>query len=72
MSQKKDLTTGPVFSQMLKYALPVMLTGVLQLLYNAADTVVVGQFSAESETSLAAVGSTGSLTTLILNIVLGL
>lgn len=72
MTKKKDLTTGPVFSQMLKYALPVMLTGVLQLLYNAADTVVVGRFSVESESSLAAVGSTGALTTLILNIILGL
>ena len=49
-----------------------MLTGVLQLLYNAADTVVVGRFSAESATSLAAVGSTGALTTLILNLILGL
>lgn len=72
MQQKKDLTTGPVFSQMLRYALPMMLTGVLQLLYNAADTVVVGRFSLEAETSLAAVGSTGSLTTLILNLILGL
>jgi len=70
--RKKDLTTGPVFSQMLKYALPLMATGILQLLYNAADTIVVGRFSAESETSLAAVGSTGSLTTLILNLILGL
>lgn len=57
---------------MLKYAFPLMLAGVLQLLYNAADTVVVGRFSEESSTSLAAVGSTGSLTTLILNLVMGL
>lgn len=72
MRQKKDLTSGPVFSQMLMYALPVMLTGVLQLLYNAADTVVVGRFSPTSESSLAAVGSTGALTSLILNVILGL
>ena len=72
MRQKKDLTTGPVFSQMIRYALPIMLTGILQLLYNAADTVVVGRFSPESETSLAAVGSTGALTNLILNLILGL
>ncbi|MBR2460429.1 MAG: polysaccharide biosynthesis C-terminal domain-containing protein, partial [Clostridia bacterium] len=70
--KKKDLTEGPIFSKMLLYALPIIFTGLLQLLYNAADTVVVGQFSADPETSLAAVGSIGSLTTLILNLILGL
>ncbi|MBQ9115411.1 MAG: MATE family efflux transporter [Clostridia bacterium] len=70
--KKKDLTEGSIFKGMIAYAVPLMLTGLLQLFYNAADTVVVGQFSAEAETSLAAVGSTGSLTTLILNLILGL
>lgn len=70
--KSKDLTEGPLFSRIFLYSLPMMLTGILQLLYNAADTVVVGRFSADSTTSIAAVGSTGSLTNLILNLILGL
>lgn len=72
IKKRDDLTEGPLFSQIFFYALPMMLTGILQLLYNAADTVVVGQFSDDPTTSLAAVGSTGALTNLILNLVLGL
>ena len=70
--KKSNLIEGPIFGRIFTYALPMMLTGILQLLYNAADTVVVGRFSENAEISLAAVGSTGSLTTLILNLILGL
>lgn len=52
------------------FCIPLMLTGVLQSLYNAADLVVVGRF--EGDIALAAVGSTTALTNLILNIFMGL
>ena len=53
-----DMTQGPVMKQLLTVAIPLMITGILQLLYSAADTAVVGQFAAEPETALAAVGCT--------------
>ena len=58
------------FKKILLFSLPLMLTGVLQTLYNAADLIVVGRF--EGEVALAAVGSTGSLTNLILGLFMGL
>lgn len=67
---KRDLCQGPVLSGMFLYALPLMATGVLQTLYNAADTMVIGQFAGDE--SLAAVSSTGSLTLLIVNLFLGI
>lgn len=67
---KRDLCNGPILSGMFLYALPLMATGVLQTLYNAADTMVIGQFAGDE--SLAAVSSTGSLTLLIVNLFLGI
>lgn len=72
VSKKTDMTTCPLFKNIILYTLPVMATGILQFLYNAADTVVVGRFAADSETSLAAVGSTGSLSNLITGLFMGL
>ncbi len=66
-----EFTEGPLFFKMLFFALPIMASGILQLLYNMADNVVVGKFSGDP-TALAAVGSTGALTNLILNLLLGL
>ena len=51
-----DMTRGPLFGKLISFSVPLMLTGILQLLYNAADMVVVGKYG--SDTSLAAVGST--------------
>lgn len=65
-----DLTRGRIFPSVLALAIPIMLTSVLQLLFNAADLVVVGRFCGSS--SVAAVGATGSLTTLITNLFIGL
>lgn len=65
-----DMTTGPIFKKIIAFAIPLMLTGLLQLLYNAADVVVVGKFA--GDTSLAAVGSTTSLINLIVNLFMGL
>ncbi|MBO5305802.1 MAG: MATE family efflux transporter [Clostridia bacterium] len=65
-----DMTEGPFFKKMLVFAIPIILTGLLQCLYNAADLVVVGQF--RGDLAVAAVGSTGSLTNLIIGLFLGL
>lgn len=66
-----EFTEGPIFFRMLIFAVPIMLSGVLQLLYNMSDQVVVGQFSGDPN-ALAAVGSTGALTNMIVNLLMGL
>ena len=69
---RMNMTEGPIFQNILKYALPVLGTGVLQFLYNSADTVIVGRFAQDGETALAAVGSTGSISALITGLFIGL
>ena len=64
------MTRGPITKKMIAYTVPIILTGVLQLLFNAADLVVVGRFGDES--SIAAVGATGSIINLIVNMFMGL
>ena len=54
-----DMCNGPLLGKILRFAVPLMFSGILQLLFNAADIVVVGQFTGSD--ALAAVGSTGSL-----------
>ena len=65
-----DMTKGPFLKKILIFSLPLMLTGLLQLAYNSADVIVVGRFVGKE--ALAAVGSTGSLVNLFLNVFLGL
>ena len=65
-----DMTEGPLFKDVLLFSLPLMLSGILQLLFNAADTIVVGRYAGEQ--ALAAVGSVGSLNTLIVSLFMGL
>jgi len=65
-----DMTQGPVFSQVIFFALPIMLSSILQLLFNAADTIVVGRFAGSE--ALAAVGSVGSLNNLLISLFIGL
>ena len=65
-----DMCNGPLFGKVLLFSLPLMLSGILQLLYNAADVAVVGRFAGSE--SLAAVGSTGALINLIINLFIGL
>lgn len=65
-----DMCNGPILPQLLRFAVPMMLTGVLQLLYNTADLVVVGQFA--GSTAIAAVGATSSLSSLLINLFIGL
>ncbi|MBR5519475.1 MAG: MATE family efflux transporter [Clostridia bacterium] len=65
-----DMCRGPLVSKLIRFAIPVVLTGIFQILYSAADLAVVGQFV--NDTALAAVGSTGAITGLILVLFLGL
>ena len=69
-SYEVDMCRGPLLGKILIFALPLMLSGILQLLFNAADIVVVGRFA--SSQALAAVGSTGALINLIINVFIGL
>ena len=66
----KDLTQGNLLKNIILFTLPIKATGILQLLFNAADIVVVGRFA--SDTALAAVGSTSSLINLIIGLLMGL
>ncbi len=68
-SYEIDMCNGPLFGKILTFSLPLMLSGILQLLFNAADTVVVGRFA--GSTALAAVGSTSSLINLLTNLFIG-
>ena len=65
-----SMLQGPLLPSVLKYTIPIILTSVLQLLFNAADLVVVGQY--RGSVSLAAVGATGAITNLIVNLFIGL
>ena len=65
-----DMTNGPFLKKILRFSLPLILTGLLQMFYNMADVVVVGRFA--GGTALAAVGATSSLVNLILNVFLGM
>lgn len=69
-SYEMDMCSGSILGKMLIFALPLMFSSILQLLFNAADIVVVGRFAGDN--SLAAVGSTGSLVTLLVNFFSGL
>lgn len=65
-----DMVNGPIFSNIIRFSIPLILTGMLQLLYNMADIIVVGQF--ESTDAVASVGATSSLITLMVNLFIGL
>ncbi len=69
MNKKIDMTHGPLLGKLIIFTIPIVLSGVLQLLFNAADVIVVGRFAGEA--SLAAVGSTGSLINLMTNLFIG-
>ena len=65
-----DMVNGPIMGKMLLFAFPLMLSSILQLLFNAADIIVVGRWAGDN--SLAAVGSTTSLINLMVNLFVGL
>lgn len=73
MKQKKyemDMCSGPLLKKILIFTIPVMASGILQLLFNATDIIVVGRYAGKE--SLAAVGSTTALINLIINLFVGL
>jgi putative MATE family efflux protein len=65
-----DMCSGSIVGKMLLFAVPLIFSSVLQLLFNAADVVIVGKFAGDN--ALAAVGSTGALINLLVNVVMGL
>ncbi len=65
-----DMCNGPILKKMLLFTLPLICSSILQLLFNAADIIVVGRFAGDN--SLAAVGATGSLINLFVNFFIGL
>ena len=65
-----DMTEGSLFGNVLFFALPIMLSSILQLLFNAADTIVVGRFAGRE--ALAAVGSVGALNNMIVSLFTGM
>lgn len=69
-ARNRNMLEGPLFGNIILYTIPIILTSVLQLLFNAADLVVVGRFC--GSVSVAAVGATGAITNLIVNLFIGL
>ena len=69
-AREVDMLNGPLFRSVIIYTVPIMLSGLLQLMFNAADVAVVGRFAGDN--ALAAVGSTTSLCSLITNLFIGL
>ena len=66
----KNMLEGPLVPSIIRYTVPIIFTGLLQLLFNAADLVIVGQFC--GSIYVGAVGATGPLTHLIINLFIGL
>ena len=66
LAKKKnvDATEGPIFSKMVAFVIPLMLTNLMQQLYSMADSMVVGKFSGDTE-ALAAIGSTSTFIALV-------
>jgi len=69
MKKNIDMLNGSLRSSILRYAIPIMLTSLLQLFFNAADLVVVGQFC--GSISVGAISATGAITNLIINLFIG-
>ena len=69
-SYEMNMCEGPLAGKMLIFTIPLMFSGILQLLFNAADTIVVGRYAGSQ--ALAAVGSTTSLINLLVNMFMGL
>jgi len=64
------MTEGPLFSNIMRFTVPIILTNILQLMFNATDIVMVGRLC--GSTSVAAVGATGAVTNLLVNLFFGI
>ena len=69
-SRSADLTSGPMLQKIILFSVPLAASSILQLLFNAADVVVVGKFAGKE--ALAAVGSNTALINLLINLFVGL
>ena len=65
-----DMCSGPIMPKLISFSIPLMLSGILQLMFNAVDIVVVGKFS--GSLALAAVGSTTALINMFTNLFIGI
>lgn len=74
MSSKYEInmTEGPLLGKILLFAIPLMFSSILQLLFNAADIIIVGQFAQNGPQSIAAVGSTSSLINMLVSLFVGI
>lgn len=70
MKRSANMLSGPLWPSLISYTIPIILTSILQLLFNAADLVIVGRYS--GSINVAAVSATGSITNLIVNLFIGL
>jgi len=68
--RNQTMLEGALLPSIIQYTIPIIMTSILQLLFNAADLVVVGRFC--GSISVAAVGATGSITSLMVNFFIGL
>ena len=68
---RPNFTEGPIFTRLLLFTLPIIATGLLQVLYNMADNIVVGQFSGD-DLALAAIGQTNTFNSFIINLFIGI
>ena len=77
MEKKKyeiDMCSDPLVPKLLLFSLPLILSGILQLLFNAADMIIIGRFAATeelAESGLAAIGATAALTNFFINVIMG-
>ena len=65
-----DMCNGTIMDKLISFSLPLMLSGILQLMFNAVDIIVVGRFSGSQ--ALAAVGSTSALINVFTNLFIGI
>ncbi len=70
MQKNKNICEGPILKAIILYTIPIIFTGVLQLLFNAADLIIVGRY--RGSTAVAAVGTTSAIINLIINLFVGL
>lgn len=69
--KKIEMCKGPIFSQMVRFAIPILLTNILQQLINAADVILAGRLGTSGSDAVAAVGSTTAITSLLINFFIG-
>ena len=72
-SRSADLTSGPMLQKIILFSIPLAASSILQLLFNAADIAVIGNFTGELRTvAVAAVGTNSSIISLIVNLFIGI